>query len=307
MPSAVPFPNKLSTPETANLHTVNFSRLIDQDSNELAKMISACERDGFFYLNLLEKGSEKFLSDLDALDRLVKGWFKQPLESKKEQTATVSNAHGQELLGRWALPPVVQEHQKLFDDFTSSSHYILKVLLTQISDGLGLRGSERLEQWHRDDLPSKSTLYFLHYPEEANKTHSNEVGQNMHTDIGSLTLLFAPQWGLQVLDSASNEWQYVEPKRGYAIINVADTLRFMTNRRFRSALHRVVPVEGQVEDRFSVSYFLRANDCVEFQASDNSNASAKSWYFRKYDTYEKPHDVQRQEPVLTGGMGNGVV
>lgn len=200
---------------------------------------------------------------------------------------------------------MVEENVKLFDDFTAMSHYILKVLLDQISDGLDLKGSERLDQWHRDDIMSKSTLYFLHYPARVAKKNDKEIGQNMHTDIGSLTLLFAPQWGLQVLDSGSNEWRYVAPKPGHAIINVADTLRFLSGCRFRSALHRVLPVEGQIGDRFSVSYFLRANNSVQFRASDGTESNAKKWYFRKYDTYKKPHELQRKEPVLTGGMGYG--
>ena len=194
---------------------------------------------------------------------------------------------------------MVEENLKLFDDFVSTAHFILKTLLDCLSDALGLKGLERLDNYHRDDVLSKSTLYFLHYPTGIQK--ADEVGQNMHTDIGSLTLLFAPQWGLQVLSPVSNEWQYVEPKPGHAIINVADTLRFLSGRRFRSALHRVMPIEG-VGDRYSVSYFLRANNSTEFQDSDGADTSAKSWYFRKYETYEKPHEMQHKESVLTGGM-----
>jgi isopenicillin N synthase-like dioxygenase len=208
----------------------------------------------------------------------------------------------QELLGRWALQDVVDENLKLFDDFMAMSHFILMTLLENLSDALGLKlPEERLETWHQDHLASKSTLYFLNYPEEV-KIKDNGSGQNMHTDIGTLTLLFAPQWGLQVPDKVTKEWQWVQPRPGYAIINVADTLRFLTGGRFRSALHRVFPIDGQVGDRFSVSYFLRANNNTEFKASDGSNSSAKDWYFRKYDTYSRPHKEQRKEPVLTGGM-----
>lgn len=93
MSSAVPFPNQSIVPKTAELHTVIFSKLLDQDDVELAKMISACQRDGFFYLNLLDKGSDKMFKDLDNLTQIMKDWFAQPVESKL-QTETVSNAHG---------------------------------------------------------------------------------------------------------------------------------------------------------------------------------------------------------------------
>ena len=208
----------------------------------------------------------------------------------------------QELLGRWALQDVVLQNVERFDDYMAMSHFILKTLLEQLSDGLGLRDTEeRLEKWHQDHIASKSTLYFLNYPEEV-KVKDNGSGQNMHTDIGTLTLLFAPQWGLQVVDYDTKEWAWVRPIPQHAIINVADTLRFLSNERFKSALHRVLPIEEQHGDRFSVSYFLRANNNIEFTASDGSMSTAKEWYFKKYDTYEKSHVEQERQPVLTGGM-----
>lgn len=174
-------------------------------------------------------------------------------------------------------------------------------MLDCLSDGLNLKGNERLDTYHRDDARSKSTLYFLHYPQGAQNL--NEVGQNMHTDIGTLTLLFAPQWGLQVASPVTGAWEYVEPRPGHAIINVADTLRFLSNKRFRSALHRVLPLGGvQQEDRYAVSYFLRAADATEFKDSNDKASSAKNWYLKKYETYELPHDIQGKDTVLSGGM-----
>jgi len=184
----------------------------------------------------------------------------------------------------------------------TTSHFVLKTLLTNIMDFLEPEGPlNRLDDCHRDDLPSKSTLYFLNYPAEV-RIKEDGSGQNMHTDIGSLTLLFAPQWGLQVVSTGNSEWKWVEPKPRHAIVNVADTLSFLSRGRFRSALHRVLPIEGHTSDRFSVSYFLRANNNTEFEASDGSKSSAKGWYFKKYNTYEKPHVEQRKERILTGGM-----
>lgn len=189
----------------------------------------------------------------------------------------------------------------MFDQFNASCHFILKLLLDCVSDCLDLRGSARLDTYHRDDAHSKSTLYFLHYPPGMQKLH--EVGQNMHTDIGTLTLLFAPHRGLQVVSPVTGAWEYVEPRPGHAIINVADTLRFLSSRRYRSALHRVLPLGGvQREDRYSVSYFLRAADATEFKDSNNNHSNAKDWYLTKYETYELPHDIQGKETVLSGGM-----
>ncbi|KAK2603586.1 hypothetical protein QQS21_004266 [Conoideocrella luteorostrata] len=310
---------------TADLYTIKFDNLFDRDEKELQKLLRACERDGFFYLDLQGVGSERLWKDLDQLSGITRRWFDQP-RAVKMDTPTVSLAHGykatgnqsgavethkdgfealkigrSELLGRWALPPVVQDNLALFDQFNASCHFILKLLLDCLSDGLNLKGSASLDTYHRDDARSKSTLYFLHYPPGAESPE--EVGQNMHTDIGTLTLLFAPQWGLQVASPVTGVWEYVTPRPNHAIVNVADTLRFLSNKRFRSALHRVLPLGGiQREDRYAISYFLRAADSTEFKDSNDADSNAKKWYLTKYETYELPHEVQGKQTVLSGGM-----
>ncbi|KAF5571004.1 2og-fe oxygenase family [Fusarium phyllophilum] len=241
-------PNPYDNVETANLFTVKFKNLFDKDSTERNTLLKACERDGFFYLDLQDSCSAKLWRDLDRVSEIAKRWFSQPVEDKLK-TPTVSLAHG------FAYP-------------------------TRQYDGLNLRGASRLDTHHRDDARSKSTLYFLHYP--PGMQNLDEVGQNMHTDIGTLTLLFAPQWGLQVVSPVTGAWEYVQPREGHAIINVADTLRFLSNKRFRSALYRVLPIGGvQREDRYAVSYFLRAADDTEFKDSNDEDSNAKELVFDK--------------------------
>ncbi|KAF5027841.1 hypothetical protein F66182_68 [Fusarium sp. NRRL 66182] len=309
----------------ADLGTIKFEGLFDKDPNVVQALVKACQTDGFFYLDLQAAGSDKFWRDLKDIDQVTRDWFSQANEIKLK-TPTVSLAHGfkalgnqsgsvegyhdgfealkigrHELTGRWALAPVVQDNLRLFDQFTASCHFILKLLLDCLSDGLQLKAEARLETSHRDDDRSKSTLYFLHYPPGSQDLKN--IGQNMHTDIGTLTLLFAPQWGLQVFSPLHETWEYVEPRPGHAIINVGDTLRFLSNKRFRSALHRVLPLGGvQKEDRYSISYFLRANDSTEFKDSNEEESDAKQWYLKKYEMYEMPHAVQKTQTVLSGGM-----
>ena len=188
----------------------------------------------------------------------------------------------------------------LFDSFVSTSHHIAKSLVSLLSSALGLEGSQNLTRYHNDDARSKTTLYFLHYPENL---HATETGQNMHTDIGSITLLFAPQWGLQVICPDTKTWKYVAPRPGHAIINVADTLRFLSGRKLRSALHRVMPLGGrQVGDRYATSYFLRADDDTVFLDSEGEVGTAEQWLKRKYETYKLPHEIQKAQTILTGGM-----
>ncbi|KAH9834712.1 gibberellin 20-oxidase [Teratosphaeria destructans] len=269
-------------------------------------MIAAAEDVGFFYLDLTDQGSANMLYNLEVLTSIMRIWFARP-EREKRNVPTTTKAHGykpvglhagvggksdgwealkigrQELKGRWALADVVKEHVDRYDD---------------------------LQKRHRDDTPSKSSVFFLHYPPRDDA--GDNMGQNMHMDMGTLALLFAMQWGLQVLcraDSSARssategeklEWKFVQPRPGHAVINVGDTLRFLTGRRLRSALHRALPI--QAEDRYAVTYFLRPSDDAEFLDSDGATSTARDWYLRKNETYEDSHENQLNGSVLLGGL-----
>ena len=81
----------------ASLGTISFSRLFNRNAEETTKLVAACEKDGFFYLDLTDPSSSKLFRDLGVLDGVVREWFAQPL-SEKMKTVTVSNAHGSVIL-----------------------------------------------------------------------------------------------------------------------------------------------------------------------------------------------------------------
>ena len=198
---------------------------------------------------------------------------------------------------------MVHENLELFEKLQLSAHYVLKTLLGKLSDAAGLEGGDRYESYHPDELPSKSTLFFLHHPVSDALEDKTARGHNAHTDVGSFTLLFTEQPGLQVLSPTTNEWEYVVAKPGHAIINVADTLRFISKRRFRSAMHRVLPPGGKMSsDRYSTAYFLRAGDSVVFKGLNGEEVTAEQWFLSKYSSFNKTLQEQRMDSVATGGM-----
>ena len=80
--------------EQANLHTLKFSSLLEGDQDQLANLLSACENDGFFYLDVRNWKDGAMVWNLDATGRIMKEWFEQPLDEKLK-TETLSDAHGQ--------------------------------------------------------------------------------------------------------------------------------------------------------------------------------------------------------------------
>jgi isopenicillin N synthase-like dioxygenase len=128
---------------------------------------------------------------------------------------------------------------------------------------------------------------------------------NKHTDIGTLsTLLFTEQWRLQLQRPGSDEWDFVAPRDGHAIVNVGDSLRFLSEKKFNSCLHRVIPVTSN-EDRYSIAYFfLRPENETRFKDIEGRKVKAVEcqWHDDKYVMFAEPHDRQERSHMLTAGM-----
>ena len=128
-------------------------------------------------------------------------------------------------------------------------------------------------------------------------------GHNKHTDLGSLIFLLNEQWGLPVQSPDAESWDAVRPSSTHAIINVGDSLRFLSKLQLRSVVHRVVQAdEMKTQNRYSVAYFLRAENDVQYAASTGETVSAKAWHDAKFDVLRQTHADQEQHPMLLGGM-----
>lgn len=176
---------------------------------------------------------------------------------------------------------------------------MVTTILENLSNALGLQPGGRFEESHREREPSKTMVGLLRYPKQIDDAKG--LGLHKHTDTGSLTLLFSEQWGLQVL--SADGWAYVEPRPGLAIVNVGDQLRFLSGQRFHSSVHRVNPIEQrQHEHRYSIIYFLRAEDNARFVDHENKALTASEWHARKMNVYALSQAEQATNTALTGGI-----
>jgi len=110
--------------------------------------------------------------------------------------------------------------------------------------------------------PGSSTVRLNYYPlvdplseEERNGTASlGDMALHHHTDPGVLTLLLQDMvGGLQAL-SRNEGWVDIVPEAGTIVVNLGDAMQVWTNDKYRSAVHRVLPLQGQA--RFSTPYFF---------------------------------------------------
>ncbi|KAK0112453.1 hypothetical protein ONS96_001692 [Cadophora gregata f. sp. sojae] len=78
----------------AQLDTVVFSKLLDRDPQQIKKLISSCEKDGFFYLDISDQYSARMLETFAELSSAMKEWFAQPTEVKLKELAISMASHG---------------------------------------------------------------------------------------------------------------------------------------------------------------------------------------------------------------------
>nr|WOZ30799.1 McfN [Coleophoma empetri]BAN91496.1 putative 2OG-Fe(II) oxygenase family oxidoreductase [Coleophoma empetri] len=312
------------TKETENspLSSLSLSQLEANIPEESKRLFEACVNEGFFYLDL--RDHKQLLSDYDALLEIMKNYFDQSLDQKMkddrksdtvgyEPVATSAGAldglpdyyesfkvsWDQLRNGDQDISAVVQENMDVFDRFTKCAHSLLLMILTRLSDTMGYDGNRRFEASHKDGTVTRTNLTFLKYPKQNTVEHG--VGHNRHTDIGTLTFLLSGQRGLQRL--TTDGWCDVEPRPGFAVVNVGDSLRFLSDCAFSSIIHRVLPVGSrQTEDRYTLAYFLRPEDEAVFKDLNGNLISAKSWHDRKFDHFRESHDQQKKASILTGGM-----
>ncbi|CAN8096149.1 unnamed protein product [Discula destructiva] len=321
-------PQGLDAP-VASLETIDFGRLLSQEPEELSKLLRVSEDFGFFYLDFRGLDGRRVVDDYRSVRELYKRFCSHAL-SEKNELGLISQEHGYQPVGKFAgvmenkrdgyeILRVSRDHLALDDpnlplivsspadiatisNFVASANIATKTILASLSTAMNLPKDARFETLHRNEHKSNSTLALLHYPPIHDAAASRDVGHQVHTDIGSLTLLFCDEWGLQAqAPGAGSSFAYIEPRPGLAVVNVGDSLRFASGHRLNSCVHQVVPVPGQAEDRYSICYFLRPENEAKYRDSEGRLITAREWHDGKYKVFEAQHKEQRQS-VLLGGM-----
>ncbi|RWA04306.1 hypothetical protein EKO27_g10798, partial [Xylaria grammica] len=86
-------------------------------------------------------------------------------------------------------------------------------------------------------------------------------------------------------------------------VNVGDSLRFASGHTMQSCIHRVVPYD-YAQHRYSIAYFLRAENDTLFTDSEGRNITAGQWHDEKFFAFTSPPELQALAPssMILGGM-----
>ncbi|KAI9644047.1 hypothetical protein NHQ30_007399 [Ciborinia camelliae] len=272
----------------AAIPTISFSKLKEQVDSESNALFSACREYGFFLLDLrdgaegeilLEDAGKMFdiASETLGLEHdVLKEYAYQPPKSilgykapgllktdDGKLDAIAMYSLGQDDVLGTSAPRANSEpigtHRKDFQSFFRHAHEALNVIFSHLDEQLGLeRGT--LSALNSLEKESDTSLRML----QSSNQEEDRIALGGHTDIGTITMLFNIIGGLQILPSGAeniyDNWQYIKPQAGCALINIGDTMVEWTREVLRSSLHRVVMAPGKQAGvtRRSLAHLVRS-------------------------------------------------
>ncbi|KAJ5924321.1 hypothetical protein N7466_008508 [Penicillium verhagenii] len=317
-PDLPPFPTDVPT---APLLRLSLEKLLDGDTSECNRLFTASVEIGFFYLDFRDSRlGGSLLEDVDRLFGVGKELFELSLEEKNKYDFSKQNSYfgykGQgvavvdkegnldrnefynvskdDILGiteQLPAPTLLHQNRNLLSSFMNSAHTIVTLILTILNTKLGLPPNT-LQNLHHQNALSGDQVRWVKAPPQPSNDRRVALGQ--HTDFGSVTVLLNRLGGLQVQLPSTDEWVYVRPLPGHAIINLGDAMVKFSNGLLRSNIHRVsAPPGAQAEwTRYSLVYFARPEDKVilrrlegdaipKLEGQVEEEISSKEWIIRR--------------------------
>lgn len=115
-----------------------------------------------------------------------------------------------------------------------------------MSTALHLPADKTFESFHHPCHASLDIIRLLKYQSAPPGETTPRVPQTAHTDLGSLTMLFASTPGLQICPRGSDDWLYVMPRANSMIVNLGDAMSIWTDGVFQNVSFAVLmrPADG---------------------------------------------------------------
>jgi isopenicillin N synthase-like dioxygenase len=200
-------------------------------------------------------------------------------------------------------PQPLQDAQEFVKHTMASLNGMGQTIFSALSETLGLTGRDTFEFSHRPGVASTTALGLLKYEQYQAETSQN-VGHIAHTDAGSLSMVWSHVGGLQVLLPDTDEWTFIAPRPGMAVVNVGDSLQVLSPGLLRSSLHRVVPHPKESErNKYTIVYLMRPEEEAQITDRDGKVWRAIDWTNKKFSVFRAPIEEQKKGSFLTGRDG----
>jgi isopenicillin N synthase-like dioxygenase len=166
----------------------------------------------------------------------------------KESFYLGAEAHGP---NPWPDEALVPGFRAAVEAYSAAMRGLAARMMALFEQALGLPPGE-LDRFTREPM---RTTRLLHYPPAAGAVAPGQNGCGAHTDWGALTLLAQCDAGGLQVQRADGRWLDVPPRTDAFVVNVGDMTQRWTNDRWRSTVHRVVPM-APGRERWSIAYFF---------------------------------------------------
>ena len=187
----------------------------------------------------------------------------------------------------------IDRAKAVLKSFLLHSHEVAALILSHLDKQLGLPDGT-LTSLHLPSKLSRSTVRLIHNPPQPAEDRKTSLFG--HTDNGSVTVLFNIIGGLQILppglEAIEQNWRWVRPEPGCAIINLGDALVQWSGGILHSNMHRVVNPPGQQADceRYSFAYVLKPNNDAPMRRLIGPDV--ESWEQDAKFTYANWHSIK---------------
>ena len=215
----------------------------------------------FFALPLTEKQGLAWSSELsnrgyvgmqrERLDETQPGDLKEAFNVGPEIVAMRAAANSVPMVNRW--PRDRNTFQPVISEFFGLCELAVEPILQAFAMALSMPKDYFVKRHQTHNF----TLRLLHYPPLVMPPQSGQLRAGVHSDYGTLTLLFQDQvGGLEVL-STQGQWIAAPAIPDTVLINTGDLLQRWSNDVFCSTKHRVsLPQAEKAEgDRYSIAFF----------------------------------------------------
>ncbi|KAI2634567.1 Clavaminate synthase-like protein [Xylaria nigripes] len=153
--------------------------------------------------------------------------------------------------------------------------------------------------------PSTAAIRSLHYPPQpAQDASALEVGIGAHTDYSWFTLVNQSGVGGLEVQNANGVWVPVTPREGTFVVNIGDSLQWVSGGRLLSTRHRVVNRVPKGA-RYSLAFFESPNSDSVLQvaptcrSAQDDGRQSKGLIMREY-AQMRSYGSRLKHPVIAG-------
>ncbi|MFK7916081.1 MAG: isopenicillin N synthase family dioxygenase [Pseudomonadales bacterium] len=263
---------------------------IDHDPAAMQALDAACQEHGFFLLTghgidreiaqMWVSSAAFFTGDprhKDAIRRTESqplGYYDRELTKQQRDLKEVFDYTEPRRSGarqdpnQWPVEPA--GFKAAMTDFYQASGNLAETTLALVyralAAGLEQPAKQPAGQQNTPALPAgsvrTSNVRLNYYPtsdplsasDAASTTALGSMALHHHTDPGLITLLLQDATGGLQTQLRNGSWIDVPPNPDAVVVNLGDALQVLSNDRYRAAVHRVQPMQGQA--RYSTPFFL---------------------------------------------------